>query len=374
MTMRFLGGTTLRRLIATLAMVAAVACSSAAQAHAQTGGQVPRDFFGVIAVLPTSDDFEAIEKAGIGAYRIQINWRSIQTERGGRFNWTHIDREFQLAIAAGLRPEPVLYGTPNFVSADGSKVIPPVRTAADREAWREFVAAAVARYRPGGSFWFLQLGLDQSLAPTQWLIWNEQNARAFWFPKANPAEYASLLALSQAAIDSVAPGDRIAIGGMYEFPVHKKSLKASKYLRKLLRFQAASNAIDAVSVHPYSRNVKGLMKQMKKTRKILDKKGHAATPLIAGEVGWASSGPKKSEFVKSPEKQAQLLSRAFNRLLAARGALNLQAAYWYAWRDFNIKSPCIWCPGAGLVEINGKPKPALGVYSKLIADRVAGGG
>lgn len=39
---------------------------------------------------------------------------------------------------------------------------------------------------------------------------------------------------------------------------------------------------------------------------------------------------------------------------------------WFAWRDFRV-DVCRWCGAAGLLALNGDPKPALGQFTRFTA-------
>jgi hypothetical protein len=48
------------------------------------------------------------------------------------------------------------------------------------------------------------------------------------------------------------------------------------------------------------------------------------------------------------------------------GDWDLRAAYWYAWRDTQTgNAVCGWCGEAGLLDLNGDPKPSYFALRKL---------
>ncbi len=206
-----------RRRISSWVLCALVVAFAFAAAAPQADARVPKRFFGANALYPTPGDFGSMERSGIGTYRFVIYWQGAQSEPHGAYNWGQADRQIYPAIAAGLRPLPVLLGTPPFIGDDPSHLTPPIRTKLARHEWARFVEAAVDRYRPGGSFWTDHPELPK-LPPKDWQIWNEQNAAGYWYPQANPREYARLLKISDKAIGKADPKARVMLGGMYGYP------------------------------------------------------------------------------------------------------------------------------------------------------------
>ena len=69
----------------------------------------------------------------------------------GSFDWAATDQFIGRLASHGVRSMPFLWGSPSWVA--GSQATPPLESAADRQAWRGFLKAAVTRYGPGGSYW-----------------------------------------------------------------------------------------------------------------------------------------------------------------------------------------------------------------------------
>ena len=94
-------------------------------------------------------DAYLMKSAGVGAVRFIINWQQVASSGG--FNWTKTDEEFKELAENGIEPLPQLFGNPNLVGetvdADGNP------KPAVMNQWQAFVAATVARYKPGGKFW-----------------------------------------------------------------------------------------------------------------------------------------------------------------------------------------------------------------------------
>jgi hypothetical protein len=296
-----------------------------------------------------------MERAGVGTYRFPVTWPSVQAGPDAPFDWTAPDREFAGAARNGLRPLPVLYGSPRF--AAGKPEAPPLGSRRARQGWISFVEAAVRRYGPGGEFWELDPTLPP-MPPRAWQVWNEQNAVHYWRPRPRPGKYASLLRMSSAAIRRADPSADVLLGGMFGFPNGRRSIYLKDYLKRLYRVRSIRDEFDGVAVHPYGGTLRMMRYQVKAARKIMDHNGDAKVPIWVTEIGWATAGPQNFRIVTTRKGQAKLLKRAFEILLGARGRWKVRGVVWFAWRDFE-HDVCAWCGAAGLLRLNGRPKPAL---------------
>lgn len=327
---------------------------------------VPGSFFGVSVVRPIAKDYQQMPKLGVGVARLEIAWRVVEPSKGSGFHWGGVDQRVKRAASQGVRVLPVLFGTPEWVSGPTKHVKPPVESKSDRRRFAGFVSAAARRYGPGGSFWEEHPGLNPGLASREWVIWNEMNARNFWWPKVDPGEYASLLRTSRKALDEVDPGLAITTGGMYGFPGDDNSMKATKYLKKLYRQNGIKQIIDRVSLHPYASNVKGVKEQVKAARKVIKGSGDAGAGILIGEIGWASGGNPKSYFlIKDKKSQARLLRQSYDLFLDKRSSWNIDGAMWFSLNDYSGEEVCNWCPKAGLLNEKGRLKPSGKAYRKI---------
>jgi Glycosyl hydrolase catalytic core len=409
--LRQIGG----RLHAVLALVAAgvlLAALSAAAAPA-AAAPVPPEFFGMSAVDAKNKDFPRMARGGIGTYRTVIPW----IERGSRstralplpdlpitpddpgeetdpddpaspgepdgsggsggsgdpggpgpsspYDWNYADTGIRKTAASGIEPLAVLYGSPPSVARNPRT--PPLGSEQARQGWQGFVRAAVARYGPNGEFWRLHPTLPYKPVRV-WQVWNEQNARFFWHgSKPSPSRYAELLRLTHDAISEVDPAAEVVLGGMYGYPNGRGSLKAKKFLRGLYR-TGSQDLFDGVAVHPYSRSIRAVKRQITDARKIMNGNGEAAKGIWITEIGWSTAGPRKWQLVTSRKGQARKLRRAFRMLIRRRSAYGIRNVTWFSWRDFKDKV-CRWCGASGLFNRAGKPKPAWFEYARLAGGR-----
>ncbi len=346
--------------LATFAVLVSVALPAPASAN------VPPSFFGMSALLPTDHDLERMSQGGVGSYRLGIDWRSVQHTRKGGFNWAGVDHDFRQAIDAGLQPAPFLYGSPRFISKSPSKIIPPT-SAEDLDLWSKFVAAATQRYGLAGDF-FVDNPYTPLLPVRQWIIWNEQNARPFWFPRADPRAYAKLVKISDRAISSVDDSARVSLGGMFGYPHDHRSMHVKDFLRAFYRVRGIEKHFNTVDLHPYGAGVGAVRKQVKQARGAMRKAGDRKASIIIGELGWASGGPEKSPSVVGTRGQRNRIRDGVKLLIKNRDKWNIGAVYVYVWRDFSQTTPCLWCPKAGMVTEDGDPKPAWVALKRIIRD------
>ncbi len=356
------GRATLAAALSSLALLLMVALPAAAAA------KVPAKFFGMSAVQPTNADFQGMAGLGAGSYRVELAWPAMQATRNGPFNFNGTDERITRAAAAGLEIVPILFGTPPFLTGDSSHIYGPSNKSQRRE-WQDFVEAAIGRYRRDGEFWQENPQLDRRLGSNKMILWNEQNARTFWWPKAKPKEFGALLRKTRDAIDRVDPEIKIVTGGIFGFPNHKNSVNAKKYLKKVYRQKGAREIIDGVSVHPYAGSIKGVKRQLRNARKVMDRAGDRRAEIVIGETGWASGGNDRSPLVKSKRGQKRQLKKAYGLFLKKRTRWNITAAFWFTYKDYRSDEFCFWCSKAGLVKTGGKLKPAGKAYKRLVRQK-----
>jgi len=322
----------------------------------------PAGFLGMSAPRAKSGEFARMADGGVGTYRLVASWHGVQGSRDGPFHWGHIDREVSAAATNGIQPIITLFGSAPFVSSDPR--VPPVGTAVAQRGWKRFVAAAVARYGPEGELWSERPELPYMPVRT-WEVWQEQNATFFWHGRGGPSprRYAKLVRLTDSAASELDPGAQLLVGGMFDDPSGRKSIAAKKYLQGVYKTGVASR-FDGVGVHPYAKNVGGVMREIEQTRRVMDRRGDFAKLIWVTEIGWSTKGPRGWALVTSRGGQARKLESTFSKLIARRGRYGLRAVIWFSWRDYRDRE-CRWCGGSGVLTSSGKPKPAWSRFSSI---------
>jgi polysaccharide biosynthesis protein PslG len=341
----------------------------AAAVPASAAAKVPDQFFGIFAEAPSKGEFKDMGKAGFGSYRVPVNWKAIQKTKNGGYDWGQSDYGVYHAAKHHMRPTLVVFGTPRFVHKPTSKGLYPPTSKSDLSEWRDFTRALAERYGPGGDYFDDKPEIDH-LPVKVWMLWNEQNSKGNWLPKADPHAYGRLVKKGDQGISKVDPKAKIVLGGMYGYPNGSKSMKAKKFLSKLYKVKGIKQHFDAVNSHPYGHDLGDVKKQIKELRSVARKHRDGNVGLYVGEFGWASKGPSSSQSVVGKKGQANRLRDSLDLFAKKRKAWNVGGAFIYTWRDFGGgQLACRWCPAAGLVKKNGKAKPALKAVKKVIAKK-----
>lgn len=376
-----------------LVLAAAAAAVLALTGAGEGPAPAPDGFFGIQPQADlTETDLEQMRAGGIGAVRGMVPWGAVEIEQGS-YDWSDVDASIRELAAHGIDPLLYLYGAPAWAAAaDGRSCepggVPDCATFvpasdATREAFAAFAAAAVDRYGPEGEFWSEgdpSCGLpieipvicaneappcdcEESTPVTRWQVWNEPNSPKYSAPDATPEAYAALLSTTAAAIRAADPGAEVVLGGIWgprERPGSPRRAPldpVGEFLDQLYHVPGIEESFDAVAVHPYSPDVRGVLHQVDDARRAIDAAGDDAGIYVT-EIGWASSGPIGSRLVKGEAGQAEMLSDTFAALERHRRAFRLRGVFWYTWRDGGGAGICDWCDGAGLRTAAGAPKPA----------------
>lgn len=370
------GGRSRKRLLgafAALCGAAAIMAGSGAGAEEPLAGTTDpeRMRVGVVPQRPVAEgETERMRRAGIDSLRLWIPWAAVESTRD-HYDWSGTDAVMRDLAAAGIDAFPFLFGTPEWAAhrdrfgCEREECIPYAPISIEtRYAFARFAAAAVRRYGPDGLFW--QENPDLPQRPIRaWQIWNEPNLARFYEPDADASEYADLLRLTSAAIRGADPLAEVVLGGLFGPSSTSRMIGARRFLKELYREPEIENSFDGIAVHPYSPRARGVLEQIRAARKV-GRANDTGFDLWITEIGWSSAGRRDQNLVKTRREQARMLRKAFSRFLRRADRWNLRGAYWFAWRDTprNVQV-CAWCPGAGLLDQRGSPKPAYRELRRL---------
>jgi GH35 family endo-1,4-beta-xylanase len=351
-----------------LALFAATAAITATGLVSATAQAAPHSFYGLV---PNSDlgeaDYRLMEKANVGSARVSLFWHVIEARRD-QFDWSATDAVIGRLAAANIQSLPSLFGTPEWLAKDPAK--PPVGSKRQSAEWSEFIEEAARRYGSGGTYW-------SSVYPTQhpgesplpiaaWQVWNEVNGPKHFHPRPSVGKYAKLLKITRKAIEQGDPSAEIVTSGLVSEPTGKGGIEGWDYLTKLLKNKGANRSLDHAALHPYAANARQIFTDLKRMRRALKKGGKRNAQTWVTEVGWSSDPKVGGKLAKSPNKQARLLKQTYKRLASKRKSWKIGGVYWYTWRDDpKARRVCDWCPTAGLVKRNLKPKPAFREFRKV---------
>jgi hypothetical protein len=358
-------------LLATVAAVLIVAPSARA---------VPSSFFGVAPQTGLTDADAAYMKAGrIGTVRWPVGWPSVQPTPRAEYDWSSVDPAVEVAARHGLTILPFLYGTPRWLAAKPTTL--PIDNGRARRAWTAFVEAAVERYGPGGEFWSEHSPEAAAVnyvtaipAPKPiraWQVWNEANFFYFAYP-ASPQRYARLLKLTHRALLAADPAAKTVLSGLFGNPDEggKRGMDATKFLAALYRVPGIEADFDAVALHPYAFHVDALEGLVEDVRQVVLENRDRRAGLYVTEMGWGSQNdPNQVAFEQGLRGQARELRRAYRFLIANRRRLNIDATYWFSWKD--IQGDCNFCDSVGLFREGPRlrPKPAWRAFVALSGGR-----
>lgn len=330
-------------------------------------GNVPASFFGVAPQDATSDvDLARMSAGKVGSYHLLLSWSRIERSPGV-YDFSSYDQLLEKLARFGIEPIPYVYGTPSHLAESGN--VPPTESEEALEAWEDFLTAAAERYGPDGDLWTQLAQTDPEIDPQPlriWEIWNEVNGPAFWSPEPSPSAYATLFKRSRRTLQKVDPEAQIMVAGMFATPSKPGAIESFDYLRELFEQRNLAAAVDLVAVHPYGPSLGDVERQIDGTREEMERAGLDGAGLWVTEIGWGSDPDVANPLGKTPRRQAQLLTRAYELLIERRDDWGLQGALWYTWRDpANPAGLCGWCPAAGLVDDDLDPKPAWIAYTEL---------
>jgi hypothetical protein len=197
-----------------------------------------------------------------------------------------------------------------------------------------------------------------------WQIWNEPNIRNWWPGRVSAAAYVALLRAGARAVHSVDPGAEVVAAGL---PNSKNlGIPFLRYLDGMYR-AGAKGVFDTLAIHPYARDVQGLLALAEDARALMNKWGDRSRLWIT-EFGW-STGGDASAFRVSERGQADRIAASMSALIAERRALRLRGFIFFQWRDA-VAPPELgrdpWPLHTGLLDADGAPKRGFWVFGRIV--------
>lgn len=350
----------LRRRLLVAAMLALLTLAGLSLAGPADAGV--RDFrVGVVATDIRGGDLERMADAGVHTVRTTLLWHRVEVTRGdGKncgavYDWTRYDQLFAEARRVGVRVLPILIGSPSYAAAE----VPHTPRPGAIDDYRCFVRAAVKQYGRGG----VQPTLRATDPITSWQVWNEPNLRVF-SGQPDPRGYAQLVKVSHRALTGFDSRAEVITAGLPEF--HSNGMPSKRYLKQFYRVRNIERSFDALGVHAYARNHRGIKGVLVRTRDLLSRLGDKRRPIWLTEFGYASDG-SKSPFVSTEQGQANKLAKTIALLRRTRERFRLGTVTSYRWRDSRPPSggQGDWQEFAGLFRDDGSVKPACRAYVRF---------
>jgi hypothetical protein len=143
-------------------------------------------------------------------------------------------------------------------------------------------------------------------------------------------------------------------------------MHAWDYLDRLYRRPGIKRRFDAVALHPYAPDVKHVMLQIKRVRRVMREHGDGGSGIWITELGWGSDPPDRFEVNAGIRGQKRKLERVLPRLIRERHRWHLKHVLWFDWRDpLPGQGRCSFCDSAGLFWHNETPKPAWRAFKRV---------
>jgi hypothetical protein len=129
----------------------------------------------------------------------------------------------------------------------------------------------------------------------------------------------------------------------------------------------AKGLFDTLAIHPYSRDVRGLLRLAESARAVMNRWGDRSRLWIT-EFGW-STGGDASAFRVTRRGQADRIAASLSGLIAERRALRLRGFIFFKWKD-SIAPPELesdpWPLHTGLLDADGAPKPGFWAFTSVV--------
>jgi hypothetical protein len=321
---------------------------------------VPRSFVGIYDEQP--DGLADQARLGVGIVRQPFDWSRVERSPG-QFDFSAYDGYVAQAATAGVSVLPILARPPEFRSSrpagsTSRAMFPPSSNA----AYAAFVGAAVRRYGPTGSFWREHPSVP-FLPIHAWQVWNEPNIPNWWHSGVNAKKYVALLRAGSAAIRAADPGAEVVAAGL---PNSNLGVPFLHYLDRMYH-AGARGSFDTLAIHPYSRDVQGLLALAERARALMNR-WRDRSRLWITEFGW-STGGDASAFRVSERGQADRIAASLSALIAERRALRLRGFVLFKWKDA-VAPPELgadpWPLHTGLLTADGAPKRAFWGFGRVV--------
>ncbi len=280
--------------------------------------------------------------------RNSLLWHNIEATKG-TFDWGTTDDVVNKLVAAGIKPEFTVYGSPSWANGVSTSVddfylyVPQDPTAFQRwvSDYAAFLRAAASRYAGRVNLW--ECG-------------NEENEHYFWKPVPNVNQYLTWYTACRTAILSGNPNAEVAVGGLAGLLYSGAGdINGKAFLQQLIAFGAP---IDHVAIHPYSIHNQspdlhvpwdGNFDDIGQIRDFLDSEGLQNVDIWVTEWGWDSGVTGLQTQADDVLRSLQLLMTDFKYV-----------SYAFYFCDFDRPGY-----GQGLLDSNLNPKPAAAAFAQF---------
>jgi hypothetical protein len=307
---------------------------------------------------PLADEVRAMKDSGVTTLRAPFYWHHIQPTEDGPPDFSETDPLVEAVARADIELLPIAVRTPAWAARhpklDNS---PPEGT----KAYADFLRLLIARYGPDGSFWEERDDLPKRPLRA-WQLWNEPDHLHYWSDQPYQRDYVELSRAARDAIKDEDPGALVVMGGFAD-----RSWDSIKSVYDA----GAKGVFDVVAIHPYTYEVRNVLKIVEFARQTLRKAGDGERPLWLTEVTWSSGkrpGHEVRPFETTEPDQAARLGQALPLLIRERKRLGVERIFWENWisRDANYDNPFDFS-GLRVLRDDGtiREKPAYDVFRRI---------
>jgi murein DD-endopeptidase MepM/ murein hydrolase activator NlpD len=329
--------------------------------------------------LIASQDFRAL---GIQWVRWQVDWAVVEPTRTEppSYHWNKVDEQMLNLTGAGLRPLVIVSTNPDWAA---STTCGPHDKLADETPFVQFVQALVERYDGDGDY-NGDGAADGAPLPNirEWEFYNEPD----WDDKEwnmvggcwgrHAKEYAQMLRAVHPVAHAANPTVRVVLGGIagedigvntrtgqphFAFSRHGSAQANNDFMRQILA-AGAGPYFDALNFHHYAAFDKywaswgvGIQGKINWLNERLAAAKVSPKPVLVSETGLRSDPTPIDGVPGSLDEQARFVVKTHARAASA----GVETLIWFTYQDLKGEA---W----GLIDSDGKPKPAYATYSRTI--------
>jgi hypothetical protein len=310
---------------------------------------------------PLRSEVRAMKASGVTALRAPFYWWTAQPTKGAP-NFAATDPLVEAVSRAGIELLPIAVGTPPWAARHPKlRNSPPAGT----KAYAAFMTALIGRYGPSGSFWTEHPGVPK-LPIRHWQLWNEPDHLHYWSDQPYAADYVKVARAARKAIKQADPGASVVMAG---FADRSWDSIAAVYRA------GGKGVFDVVAIHPYTFEVRNVLRIVKYARRTLRRAGDGKRPLWLTEITWSSGkrpGHPPAPFETTPADQAARLAEALPLLIRERKQLGVERIFWENWisNDSNHANPFDFS-GLRVLHPDGSvtEKPAFAEFKRIALEQ-----
>ncbi|HEY8475826.1 MAG TPA: cellulase family glycosylhydrolase [Chloroflexota bacterium] len=274
---------------------------------------------------PTTDrDLQLAKDAGFTWIKQRFEWRYIEPNKKGEFQWEEPDRIVAAAARHGLKILARVDNQPKWARSDD--LFPGTGPPDDLQDWADFLTALATRYRG-------------RIAAYQ--LWNEPNLDREWGNRPpNAAEYVELLRVGYGAIKAADPNAIVITAGMAPTTTNNDNARPDVVFVQQMYDAGASKYFDMLGVHgagfkappeadpgqvaqdpaltnndssPVEQKRVYAFRHVEDLRELMVRNGDGGKQIAVLEMGWTSDPRPDSPYrwhAVSEEERADYLVRA----------------------------------------------------------------